>query len=174
MTMRFLAPILILAFTPAAAFAQPVADPADNEKINQVIVYGDQPCPKGAADEIVICERRADPYRIPKPLRSNPNAPENAAWGARAESLEYVGRTGIGSCTPTGSGGASGCFNQLVRQARAERAQGDGTNWVALVEEAREARVGRIDADSDAIEARVKAEEAAKAARDAEAAKAPK
>lgn len=153
---------------PLAAQAQPQGAPApQKERINQVIVYGNDPCPRGTEDdEIVICARKSenDRFRIPAPLRSDPNAPANAAWGVKAEQLEYVGRSGIGSCSPSGVGGASGCFNQLVRQARAERAQGDGTNWVALVEAARAERVGRIDADSVEIEERVKAEEAARAA----------
>lgn len=166
--MRLLASVLLtLAATPglAIAQAQDVPDPGGNEKINQVIVYGDQPCPASDdPDLITICVRVEDQYRIPEPLRGDINDPRNQAWAARAEALEYVGKSGIGSCSPSGSGGASGCFAQLVRQARAERRQGDGTNWVALVEEARQERLGTIDERSEEIEARVKAEEAAKAA----------
>jgi hypothetical protein len=177
MTMRYPAlAMLAISLFPMTAFAQgqaPAADPPGNEKINQVIVYGDDPCPRGNGEEIVVCARKGEGerFRIPEPLRGDPNAPKNAAWGVRAQQLEYAGRSGIGSCSPNGPGGMTGCFNQLVRQARAERAQGDGTNWVRLVEEAREDRMGRVDADSDEIEARVKAEEAARAAKAAEAAK---
>lgn len=162
--MRRLA-LSLLAFAPAAAFAQAVPDPGANEKINQIIVYGEQACPVGTADEIVICVRVQDQYRIPAPLRSDPNAPQNQAWGARAQALEYIGKTGIQSCSAAGAGGATGCFSKLVEQARAERR--DGTNWVALVEDARQDRLGTIDARSDQIEADVKAREAAEAAKKA-------
>ena len=164
--MRLLAPLALAAL--ALPFAVQAQTPAsgDSEKINQVIVYGDDPCPRSSGDDIVVCARKSENerFRIPKPLRSDPNAPENAAWGVKAEALEYVGRGGIGSCTPTGPGGVSGCFNQLVRQAKAERAQGDGTNWVQLVEAARNERLGKIDENTEEIEARIRAEEAAKKA----------
>jgi len=167
--MRLLAyTLLALTAAPGIAAAQSgqnIADPGANEKINQVIVYGDQPCPPSDDPELItICVRVEDQFRIPERLRGDPNDPQNQAWAARAESLEYVGKSGIGSCSPQGPGGASGCFAQLVRQARAEREQGDGTNWVALVEAARQERLGKIDAQSEEIEERVKAEEAAKAA----------
>jgi hypothetical protein len=42
------------------------------------------------------------------------------------EALEYVGRTGIQSCSTVGPGGVSGCWNELVRAWRKDRAQGDG------------------------------------------------
>lgn len=169
MKLPFLIPALAAAAFASAAPAQqgPTRDEG-NEKINQVLVYGDQECPVSKDDEILVCARmKDDPDRIPEALRGNPDAPQNQAWGARASSLEYQGRAGIGSCSPSGSGGATGCFNQLVRQARAERR--DTPNWVALVEAKREERLGKIDEKSDAIEARVKAEEADKKAADAKA-----
>ena len=164
-----LIPALAMAFTfTAPAFAQ--TGPNDVEpKVNQVIVYGDQPCPTSTDDEIVVCARDPEEFRIPEKLRGNPNAPSNQAWGVRATQIEYVGRSGIGTCSATGSDGASGCFKKLVQQARAERAQGDGTGSVGLIEEARQERLDQIDAKSDVIEARVKAEEAQKkAAKDVE------
>lgn len=155
-----LAPLAIgLPGTAAQAQAQ------DNERINQVIVYGEDPCPRSTGDEIVVCARKGENerFRIPAPLRGNPGAPESNSWVNKAEQLEYVGRSGIGSCSPAGAGGASGCFAQLIRQAREEREGGDGTNWTALVEAAREQRLGQIDAESAQIEAELKAAEAAKA-----------
>lgn len=165
--------LLIPALTAVFAFATPAAaqtGPSNVEpKVNQVIVYGDQPCPTSSDDEIVVCARDPNEFRIPEKLRGNPNAPANQAWGVRATQIEYVGRSGIGTCSATGADGASGCFKKLVQQARAERAQGDGTGSVGLIEEARQERLGQIDAKSDVIEARVKAEEAQKkAAKDVE------
>jgi hypothetical protein len=142
----------------AAAAQPPASSPpaaADAEKVSQLIVYGDDPCPRGNPDEIVVCARKpeSERYRIPKALRGNPNDPANQAWTNRASELQYVGRSGIGSCSPVGPGGASGCFNQLVRQARAERAGRDEVNWNALIEAARQERLGKIDEKAAAEEA---------------------
>lgn len=170
MTMRYLAPALALALLPLGG-----AQAQSEERINQVIVYGDDPCPTSTDDEIVVCARKpdGDRYRIPEPLRgTSPNAPSNDAWANRAQQLEIAGRTGIGSCTPAEGGGVIGCFNQLVRQAREERAAGDATNWGALVEAARQERLGRIDAESAEIDRRITEEEKARAEREAQMAKA--
>jgi hypothetical protein len=147
-----LAAAALLPALPAAA--QAPAAPAE-DKVSQLIVYGDDPCPKGNADEIVVCARKpeGERYRIPQALRGNPGDPANQAWTNRASELQYAGRTGIGSCTPVGPGGASGCFNQLVREARAERAGRDEVNWNALIEAARQERLGKIDEKAAADEA---------------------
>lgn len=136
-----------------------------NEKVNIVIVYGDDACPPSQGDDIVVCARKGEEerYRIPEPLRGDPNKPSNQAWGERVRSMEYVGRTGTESCSPVGGGGATGCFAQLARLAKAERQALDNASWKDLVEAERAKRLSTIDADSDAIEARVKAEEKAAA-----------
>ncbi|WP_420144739.1 hypothetical protein [Sphingobium sp.] len=148
------------------AMAQEAAGPADTEKVNIVIVYGDDACPQSQGDDIVVCARKEekDRYRIPEPLRGNPNEPSKQAWGERVRSMEYVGRQGTESCSPVGSGGATGCFAQLSRLAKAERQALDNASWKDLVEAERSKRLSTIDADSEAIEARVKAEEAAEKA----------
>lgn len=158
---RLLAPAILLALLPLGG-----AQAQERERINQVIVYGDDPCPASTSDEIVVCARKSENerFRIPEALRGNPNDPARDSWANRAERLEFVGRTGIGSCSPVGSGGASGCFAQLMRQAREELAMGaDGTNWTQLVEAARRDRLSRIDEEAARIEAELQAEEAAKA-----------
>jgi hypothetical protein len=133
----------------APAFAQEPAAPADpnDPKINQLIVYGDDPCPESTDEQINVCARVDDKerFRIPTNLRDNPNDPVNQAWGARAVELQYVGRSGIGSCSPTGPGGMIGCYNDLVRRARAERAGADSVNWDRLIDEARQERLSKID-----------------------------
>jgi hypothetical protein len=135
----------VLASAPAAAQQAP-ADP----KISQVIVYGNDPCPTGTDDTIVICAKKpeGERYRIPEELRGNRNAPENQSWATRATELQYVGRTGIGSCSTVGPGGMIGCYNDLVRQARAERAGRDEVSWNSLIEDARRERLERIDAEA--------------------------
>lgn len=148
-------------------FAAPVSaqqQGPETEKIRQVIVYGDDPCPSSEGGEITVCARMPDKdrYRIPKELRTDPNDPKVQSWVNRAQSLEYVGRSGTDSCSPVGAGGMTGCFQQLARNARAERKalMGDAS-WANLVQAEREKRLSTIDADSESIESRVKAEEAA-------------
>ncbi len=112
----------------AGALAAGLAAPASGQqKVRQLVVYGRDACPRGASgDEIVICARKPETerYRIPQALRNTPStAPSDASWTDRAENLEYVGRTGIGSCSASGPGGWTGCLNQLIQSARAERRQ---------------------------------------------------
>ena len=92
---------------------------AQNERVNRVIVYGNDPCPQGSNGEIVVCARRPnnDRYRIPEELRGE-GQPESESWAARAESLETVGDTGIQSCSTVGPGGFTGCWAEMMRQHR--------------------------------------------------------
>ena len=108
-----------------AAQAQPAGAQADNggRRVSQLIVYGNDPCPPSTADEIVVCARRSedDRYRIPEPLRGNSQVSDNQSWAANARALEYVGRTGIQSCSTVGPGGFTGCWAEMMRQSREER-----------------------------------------------------
>lgn len=142
------------------------ADTTGSERTNLVIVYGDDPCPQSAGSDIVVCARKGEEerYRIPEPLRGDPNQPSNQAWGERVRSMEYVGKTGTESCSATGPGGFTGCFNQLARMAKAERQAADSASWKDLVEAERARRLSTIDQDSEEIEARAVAEEKADAA----------
>jgi hypothetical protein len=161
------APVAVAAFAPifaAASFAAlltaaPVsaqrAGAAGEPKVSQLIVYGSDPCPAGTDDTIIVCARKpeGDRFRIPENLRSDPNDPGNQAWATRATQLETVGRSGIGSCSTVGPGGSIGCFNDIVRAARAERNSPDNVNWNLLVEQARKERLSKIDAQAAAVEA---------------------
>ena len=124
----------------ATAAAPGAAEP----RVNQLIVYGDDPCPPGSDDEIIVCARlpEDDRFRIPPNLRDNPNDPASQSWANRAIELSYAGRTGAESCSTVGAGGFTGCFNQLVQQARAERR--GGGEWSRMIEEARQQRMQRI------------------------------
>ena len=118
------AAVAVLGSIPVPADAQQrtaAARPA--EKIRQVVVYGRDPCPRGRADEIVICARRpnSERHRIPRAVRDRTPARGGTSWAARARSLEYVGRTGIQSCSTVGPGGHTGCWEQMMRTAREER-----------------------------------------------------
>lgn len=159
-----LMPLLMMAgAVPALAQEAAPASAPGSEKVNLVIVYGDDACPPSQGDDIVVCARKGEEerYRIPEPLRGDPNKPSNQAWGERVRSMEYTGRSGTESCSPVGAGGATGCFAQLARLAKLERQAADNASWKDLVEAERSRRLSTIDADSRAIEARVKAEEAA-------------
>jgi hypothetical protein len=150
------APIaLALLFSAAPALAQTAqptpADVADL-RVSQVIVFGDDACPAptNPEEEIVVCARfREDErFRIPENLRGDPNAPENQSWTNRAIELSYVGRSGIGSCSPVGGAGFTGCNQQLINQAVAERRGRPEVNWARLIEQARQERLSGINAAS--------------------------
>lgn len=114
----------VAALTLAGAFAAD-AQSTSGQAINRVVVYGNDRCPRGTGEEIVICARRPsqDRYRIPEALRNEGIAedPESTSWAANAQSLEFVGRMGIQSCSTVGPGGATGCLAELIRAARGER-----------------------------------------------------
>lgn len=147
---------------PEAAAAQ--ASGPENIRVNQLIIYGNDPCPQSEdPSEVTVCYTlpEDDRFRVPPNLRENPNDPASQSWAGRATELSYAGRGGIGSCSPTGPGGAAGCFNQLVNQARAERRNTDDIDWDRMIEEARQARLSRIDAEAREAEAAAQAEERA-------------
>ena len=152
---RFL--VAAAAFAAAPALAQEETRPAAPEAeapVNQLIVYGEDSCPPSNEEEIIVCARlpEEERFRIPSSLRDRPDDPGNRSWRDRAIELSYVGRSGIGSCSPVGAGGFVGCHNQLVNQARAERRAARDINWARLVDEARRERGRRIDRDAADIE----------------------
>lgn len=125
--MNRLVPIAIALAGASFAFAAPAQQPdapaAGQRRISQLIVYGDDPCPASNDEVIVVCARRHedDRYRIPEPLRGNSEIADNQSWAANARELEYVGRTGIQSCSTVGPGGFTGCWAEMMRQAREDR-----------------------------------------------------
>ncbi|WP_176592141.1 hypothetical protein [Sphingobium sp. EM0848] len=151
---------------PAVPQEQAPAGQAGSERVNLVIVYGDDPCPQSQGSDIVVCARKGEEerYRIPEPLRGDPNQPSHQAWGERVKSMEYIGRSGTESCSPVGGGGATGCFTQLARLAKAERQAANNAGWKDLVAAERARRLSTIDAESKAIEAQAVADEKAQAA----------
>jgi hypothetical protein len=168
-------------FMATSLFALPAAaqeaDTSAAEKINQVIVYGNDQCAPSAADEIVVCNRlpEQDRYRVPQLFRGgDPLDPRNQAWLNRVTTMERVGRFGTDSCSPVGLGGFTGCTQALVAGARAEEQAADKTDWQAMIADERAKRIAGIDAAADEVEAAVVAEERAlaerqKAAQDLEA-----
>src|SRR3546814_18532133 len=121
------------------------SDVCSSDLINQLIVYGDDPCPESNADQITVCARKGENerFRIPEALREDPNAPGNESWTNRAVAMEYVGRSGTDSCSPVGGGGFTGCFSKLMREARADRVGIDKISWARPVEADRRKRIDR-------------------------------
>jgi hypothetical protein len=92
---------------------------AQDTRVNEIIVYGTDPCPRSTDDEIVVCARKpeSERYRIPERLRQGGSLQSRQAWANRAIAFETYGRTGINSCSPVGPGGHTGCTQQLINQA---------------------------------------------------------
>ncbi len=106
-----------LAALPAPALAQ------SSDQVSEIIVYGNDPCPRSTDDAIVVCARKPETerYRIPERLRQGGSLQSRQSWAARARSFETVGATGTNSCSPVGPGGFTGCLSQLTKQAFQER-----------------------------------------------------
>ncbi|OYY68982.1 hypothetical protein [Sphingomonas sp. 28-63-12] len=117
------AALLALPVTAVVAQDAPIAGqpPA---KIRSITLTPGDKCPESANGEIVVCQTLEEPYRIPKSLRKLAPSAANLAWGSRVEGLDEVGREGGGlpnTCSPTGSGGQTGCTQQLIDKWQAER-----------------------------------------------------
>jgi hypothetical protein len=155
---RAFAPALLMPLLAAAATvcSPAAAQEGPDEKYNQVIVYGDDPCPESTGDEIIVCARldEAERYRIPEILRDS-DAPENVAWTERVRELETVGAFGTLSCTPTGPGGALGCTQKLIDQAYAEKRTSSDVRFSELIAEERAKRLATIDEEAAETQARV-------------------
>src|SRR5690348_14645784 len=121
--------IITLAATAAAAGGfvalPPPALAQSSSNVAEIIVYGNDPCPRSTDDQVVVCARRpeADRYRIPEKLRPSGTRQQTEAWANKARVLETVGSTGINSCSPVGPGGYTGCLTQVIREAREQRQQ---------------------------------------------------
>jgi len=104
---------------PAPALAQ------QQDRVNEIIVYGTDPCPRSTDDEVVVCARKpeSERYRIPERLRSGGSLQSRQSWARNAKSFETVGATGINSCSAVGPGGNTGCLQKIIDQAREERRQ---------------------------------------------------
>lgn len=158
----------LVAAVPASAQDAPTVQPGD-EKINQLIIYGDDKCPESVGDEIVVCARmgEADRYRIPSSLRGDPNDPRNQAMSERIKSYEYVAASGTMSCSPSGAGGFTGCGLREINTAYAEKAQDPGITFGRLIAAERAKRMAGIDAEAAEVEERVKEFEKGRAEREA-------
>lgn len=115
-----LAPLLMAA---PLGFATPAQAEAP-QRIFNLIVYGDDACPKTDGDEIVVCARKpeSERYRIPKKLREKPAVAGGPGWGSQVATMENVQRQTLpNSCSAIGSNGFTGCTAKMLQQWFAER-----------------------------------------------------
>lgn len=138
------------------ALSVPAAAQDAGERVNQLIIYGDDPCPQSSGDEITVCARKdeSERYRIPEPLRGV-ESPQNDAWNNKVIAYETVGKAGIRSCSPAGAGGELGCTQRLIDTAYAEKRQGTDVKFGELIAAEREKRLATIDAEAEATQKRV-------------------
>ena len=138
----------------APAFAQANQT---HEKVNMVIIYGEDACPVSTADEITVCARKdeGERYRIPKPFRDTANARADESWTDRVKAYETVGATGINSCSPVGLGGSTGCMSKFLGQAYAEKKAAPDVQFSKMIDAERQKRLSHIDADSAKTQADV-------------------
>ena len=92
---------------------------------SEIVVYGNDPCPRESDDKIVVCKRRpeAERYRIAPKLRLSGTPQQMESWSRRSQPLTTVGATGINSCSPVGPAGYTGCLMQTIKEAKGERKQ---------------------------------------------------
>jgi hypothetical protein len=153
--------LALSALAPSALAFAAVAGPAaaqdtGGDKVRMVIAYGDDAVAPPQEGEIVVIARlpEGDRFRIPETLRFSDD-PANMAWARRVEKLDMVGSFGTMSCSPVGAGGFTGCTQQLINAAYADKREGADARFGELIAAARAERLSTIDADAAATQSRV-------------------
>ncbi|MBC2664501.1 hypothetical protein H7F51_03090 [Novosphingobium flavum] len=165
--MRAFTALPLVALAALSGLAAPAqAQDAAGEKVNTVIVYGDDPCPASTGGEITVCARKAESerYRIPPVLREE-NSTHSEAWNSKVLAYETVGAAGTKSCSPVGPGGSVGCTQKMIDAAYAEKKQESEPGFAELISQERAKRAATVDADAAATQARVEQVEREQAAR---------
>lgn len=108
-----------IAAVPATAFAQQAGTQSE------VVVYGNDPCPRSTDSSIVVCRHRpeSERYRLPKNQQLQGSRQERQSWANKSRTVMNAGKTGINSCSAVGPAGTSGCLIQQIEQARRENGQ---------------------------------------------------
>src|SRR3546814_8966247 len=62
------------------------------ERVETLVVYGEDPCPQEHDGAIVVCARKpeSERYRITKELRKKKEVAGSQGWGRRVETMESV------------------------------------------------------------------------------------
>jgi hypothetical protein len=115
--------LILLSALAGPAMAQTTVPAVPARQRVVTLLPGDK-CPKPSTpDEIVVCAREDEPYRIPKAFRKTSTAAAQA-WGVRADALDEIGRVAGGlpnTCSVIGSGGQTGCTQAMLHQWYLER-----------------------------------------------------
>ncbi|BBC71408.1 conserved hypothetical protein [Altererythrobacter sp. B11] len=132
------------------------AQEAAGDRVNTVIIYGDDECPKSTEGEITVCARldETERYRIPERLRQSDD-PANEAWSQKVLAYETVGDFGPLSCTTIGAGGELGCTAQMIEAAYAEKRAGSNVRFSELIAQARAERLSTINEEAADTQSRV-------------------
>lgn len=94
------------------------------QRTSALVVYGNDPCPEGRGDEVIVCARRpeSERYRLPKRFRDAPPGVADGSWTNRVMDLDRANAAVLpNSCSPVGANGQTGCYQQFLAQSRAER-----------------------------------------------------
>ncbi|GAA4034180.1 hypothetical protein GCM10022281_12850 [Sphingomonas rosea] len=116
--------IALTALTGAGlAAALPAGAQQAQQRTREIIVYGNDPCPRATDDSVVVCARRPekDRYRLPEALRPSGPPQLSQSWQVRSKQLATIGQTGPGTCSGVGPGGNIGCGLKEIQQGVAER-----------------------------------------------------
>lgn len=153
---RLIALAATAAFAGFAGIVPASAQDEPGDRVNTVIIYGDDACPVSTGDTITVCARmdESERYRIPPNLRQSDD-PANESWADRVRSFEAVGDFGPLSCSVVGGGAELGCTAKMIEAAYQEREQGPSVRFGQLIAQARAERLADIEAEAAATQARV-------------------
>jgi hypothetical protein len=86
----------------------------------EVVVYGNDPCPRSTESQIVVCRHLPESQRYRLPSSQNPQGTrqQRQSWAKKSQQLMSVGNTGTMQCSPVGPGGYTGCLTQEINQAK--------------------------------------------------------
>tara|TARA_B100000378_G_scaffold51439_1_gene38198 strand:- start:1369 stop:1956 length:588 start_codon:yes stop_codon:yes gene_type:complete len=154
--MKIIATATFAALAALVGAAPAAAQDDAGDRVNMVIVYGDDPCPPSVDGEIVVCAviDESERFRIPENLRYSDD-PANTSWAQRVQAFKFVGDFGAMSCSPTGAMGFTGCSQKMIDAAYEARKGGSAARFSQLIAEARAERLSTIDEDAAAEQARV-------------------
>ena len=114
-----LASLIALTVAPLA-----LATPATAQQ-RLLTIFGDDKCP---SDTICVVGDEKDRYRIPKFLREPAKTPASQSWAVRQQATLSEGKSGPGSCSASGAGGWTGCWNEYMKAMREEAATQKAAN----------------------------------------------
>ena len=109
------------------AYTQDGAPPSPSEmpeRISFLVAFGEEKCREPEGDEIVVCATvpENERYRIPLALRKKEAVVTDRSWTSAVETLDSFARDlRPNSCSVNGSGGFTGCTQQMLQQWFAER-----------------------------------------------------